>query len=239
MLGIRGGQVDYQRLSLPAAIGRRRDADLGGDRRDASAASAQMITGQRGTEDLGGPLRIAQLSGQVARAWRRQPGVVHRGAVGQSRADQPVPDPGAGWRAPAVLSGRGDPRPADAAAGAGIRVPRRAGAAGLPVRVRDLERPDASRHVPLGGRPGRQLKSPQPPPPPLLQRLPPRLMLILDRGKKRPAKRSAERRYCHEHPFSPPSCCGGHALAPSFLLLFSIRLQGAWACVGSWAHSSK
>ena len=27
---------------------------------------AQMITGRRGTEDLGGPLRIAQLSGQVA-----------------------------------------------------------------------------------------------------------------------------------------------------------------------------
>jgi regulator of sigma E protease len=27
---------------------------------------AQMISGQRGTEDLGGPLRIAQLSGQVA-----------------------------------------------------------------------------------------------------------------------------------------------------------------------------
>jgi regulator of sigma E protease len=27
---------------------------------------AQMISGQRGTEELGGPLRIAQLSGQVA-----------------------------------------------------------------------------------------------------------------------------------------------------------------------------
>ena len=28
-----------------------------------------MITGQRATEDLGGPLRIAQLSGAVAERW--------------------------------------------------------------------------------------------------------------------------------------------------------------------------
>ena len=33
---------------------------------DTIVGVAQMITGQRGTEDLGGPLRIAQLSGQVA-----------------------------------------------------------------------------------------------------------------------------------------------------------------------------
>jgi regulator of sigma E protease len=30
------------------------------------AGVTEMITGRRGTEDLGGPLRIAQLSGQVA-----------------------------------------------------------------------------------------------------------------------------------------------------------------------------
>jgi regulator of sigma E protease len=34
--------------------------------RDTVLGVAQMISGQRGTEDLGGPLRIAQLSGQVA-----------------------------------------------------------------------------------------------------------------------------------------------------------------------------
>ena len=65
MLGIRGGKVDYQQLSLPAAL-------WGGVVQtwqvtaDTIASLGQMISGRRGTEDLGGPLRIAQLSGQVA-----------------------------------------------------------------------------------------------------------------------------------------------------------------------------
>jgi regulator of sigma E protease len=65
MLGIRGGKVDYQPLSLPEAV-------WGGVVQtwqvtaDTVASVAQMIGGRRGTEDLGGPLRIAQLSGQVA-----------------------------------------------------------------------------------------------------------------------------------------------------------------------------
>jgi regulator of sigma E protease len=65
MLGIRGGQVEYQRVSLPEAL-------LGGVTQtwqvtaETVAGVAQMITGQRGTDELGGPLRIAQLSGQVA-----------------------------------------------------------------------------------------------------------------------------------------------------------------------------
>ena len=65
MLGIRGGQVEYQRLSLPEAL-------VGGVTQTWQVTSetvvgvAQMISGRRGTEDLGGPLRIAQLSGQVA-----------------------------------------------------------------------------------------------------------------------------------------------------------------------------
>jgi regulator of sigma E protease len=65
MLGIRGGKVEYQRLSLP-------DALWGGVvqtwqvTKETIAGVAQMISGRRGTEDLGGPLRIAQLSGQVA-----------------------------------------------------------------------------------------------------------------------------------------------------------------------------
>jgi regulator of sigma E protease len=65
MLGIRGGRVEYQRLSLP-------DALWGGVTQTWMVTSetiigvAQMISGRRGTEDLGGPLRIAQLSGQVA-----------------------------------------------------------------------------------------------------------------------------------------------------------------------------
>jgi regulator of sigma E protease len=65
MLGIRGGQVEYQRLTLPEAL-------VGGVTQTWQVTSetivglGQMISGRRGTEDLGGPLRIAQLSGQVA-----------------------------------------------------------------------------------------------------------------------------------------------------------------------------
>ena len=51
-----------------------------------------MIVGTRGTEELGGPLRIAQLSGEVARAADRA-GLVHGGAVDQSGADKPFPVP--------------------------------------------------------------------------------------------------------------------------------------------------
>jgi len=64
-LGIRGGKVEYQPVG-PV------DAVLGGVRQtwtitvETIAGVAQMISGQRGTEDIGGPLRIAQLSGRVA-----------------------------------------------------------------------------------------------------------------------------------------------------------------------------
>jgi regulator of sigma E protease len=67
ILGIvnRGGEVTYQRVDPIAAIG------LGIEQTwtvtaDTITGVAQMIAGRRGTEDLGGPLRIAQLSGQVA-----------------------------------------------------------------------------------------------------------------------------------------------------------------------------
>ena len=65
LLGIRGGAVDYQPLSVPEAL-------WGGVEQtwtitaDTFRGLSQMISGQRGTEELGGPLRIAQISGQVA-----------------------------------------------------------------------------------------------------------------------------------------------------------------------------
>lgn len=65
LLGIRGGTVDYQPLGIPEAL-------WGGVTQtwtvtaETFSGLAQMISGQRGTEELGGPLRIAQLSGQVA-----------------------------------------------------------------------------------------------------------------------------------------------------------------------------
>jgi len=65
LLGIRGGQTEYRPVSLPVAL-------WGGVQQtwtitaDTFSGLAQMIAGERGTDELGGPLRIAQLSGQVA-----------------------------------------------------------------------------------------------------------------------------------------------------------------------------
>jgi regulator of sigma E protease len=65
LLGISGGAVEYHHVAFGAAL-------VGGVTQtwditvETLGGVAQMITGQRGTEDLGGPLRIAQLSGEVA-----------------------------------------------------------------------------------------------------------------------------------------------------------------------------
>jgi regulator of sigma E protease len=65
VLGIRDGAVEYRHVSVPVAI-------LDGVTQtwtvtqETFSGLAQMISGRRGTEELGGPLRIAQLSGQVA-----------------------------------------------------------------------------------------------------------------------------------------------------------------------------
>lgn len=65
LLGVKGGVVEYRHVSPGAAL-------WGGVvqtwtiTRETFNGLAQMIGGTRGTEELGGPLRIAQLSGQVA-----------------------------------------------------------------------------------------------------------------------------------------------------------------------------
>ena len=65
LLGIRGGKVDY----VPAGP---IESIVGGVTQtwkvtsDTFTGIAQMLNGSRGTEELGGPLRIAQLSGEVA-----------------------------------------------------------------------------------------------------------------------------------------------------------------------------
>jgi regulator of sigma E protease len=66
MLGVRGGVTEYHHVSVPGAI-------WGGVYQtwritaETFRGLGQMISGTRGTDELGGPLRIAQLSGQVAR----------------------------------------------------------------------------------------------------------------------------------------------------------------------------
>ncbi len=65
LLGVRGGAVEYHHVSVPAAL-------WGGVTQTWTITAetvhglAQMIRGTRGTDDLGGPLRIAQMSGQIA-----------------------------------------------------------------------------------------------------------------------------------------------------------------------------
>ncbi|KAA2212808.1 RIP metalloprotease RseP [Pseudoroseomonas oryzae] len=65
VLGIAGGAVEFQRLNplsaLAAGTAQTWDVTV-----QTLAGLWQMIAGERGTEELGGPLRIAQISGQVA-----------------------------------------------------------------------------------------------------------------------------------------------------------------------------
>jgi regulator of sigma E protease len=65
VLGITGGAVVYERLdpfrAVWAGVGHTASVTW-----QTLAGVWQMIAGHRGTEELGGPLRIAQLSGQVA-----------------------------------------------------------------------------------------------------------------------------------------------------------------------------
>jgi regulator of sigma E protease len=65
ILGVRGGAVEYHRVDPLTAV-----ADGVKQTWDVTAATfagvAQMLSGSRGTEELSGPLGIAQLSGQVA-----------------------------------------------------------------------------------------------------------------------------------------------------------------------------
>lgn len=65
VLGIRGGQAAFERLGPVSAMGAG-IAQTWNVAAETVSVVGQMITGQRGADDLGGPLRIAQLSGQVA-----------------------------------------------------------------------------------------------------------------------------------------------------------------------------
>ncbi|MGA9867081.1 MAG: RIP metalloprotease RseP [Acetobacteraceae bacterium] len=65
LLGIKGGVVEYQHLS-PAAAFAGGITETWTVTAETVRGVGQMIFGHRGTGELGGPLRIAQLSGEVA-----------------------------------------------------------------------------------------------------------------------------------------------------------------------------
>ncbi len=66
LLGITGGAAILARGPPPAARGAGAE-ETWQIARDTAVSLWQMLRGQRGADDLGGPLRIAELSGQVAR----------------------------------------------------------------------------------------------------------------------------------------------------------------------------
>jgi regulator of sigma E protease len=70
VLGVQAGGAEFERLDPASAAwgGVLQMVDVSGQ---TLGALWQMITGQRGTEELGGPLRIAELSGQMADAGLR------------------------------------------------------------------------------------------------------------------------------------------------------------------------
>ena len=65
MLGIGGSQLELEQMSPPMALlaGAEQCWDI---TTQTLSGISEMLTGRRGTDDLGGPLRIAQLSGQAA-----------------------------------------------------------------------------------------------------------------------------------------------------------------------------
>lgn len=65
LLGVRGGAVEYHKVSAPVAVwsGITQTWNI---TYETFKGLAEMIGGSRGTDELGGPLRIAQMSGQIA-----------------------------------------------------------------------------------------------------------------------------------------------------------------------------
>ena len=86
-----------------------------------------VFAGREAADQLGGPIRIAQVSGAGGERRFRRAHPSHRRVVGLDRPVEPVPDPAARWRSPFVLWNRGGSRPAPFGAGPGGRVPDWAG----------------------------------------------------------------------------------------------------------------
>ena len=108
-------------------------------------ALGEMVVGQRGTQELGGPLRIAQMSGQIAQdgfvpaLWFTAVLSINLGLINLF----PIPD--AGRRPPRDVRHRGRARSATQRAQSGDRLPLRARHGAEPDGVRHLERRRALR----------------------------------------------------------------------------------------------
>ena len=101
-----GTQIEYERQNPLSAGVAALDMSLGMGWRILSYVG-QVVVGARPAEEIGGPLRIAQMSGEVAGRRRGRPDLLHGRAVGQSGVDQSVPGPDAGrWASGLFLPSR-------------------------------------------------------------------------------------------------------------------------------------
>ena len=105
-----------------------------------------VFSGREAADQLGGPIRIAQVSGQVASVGHSRAAAPHRGALGFDRLAQSLPGAAARWRSPFVLRNRGGARQTAVGARSGSR---------LPDRIRDRRDADdlcdLQRHLASGG----------------------------------------------------------------------------------------
>ena len=100
----------------------------------------RIFAGRASADQLGGPIMIAQMSGQVASvSFSLLVQFVAMISVSIGLAE-PVSGPAARWRSPFVLFDRGGAGPSAVGTGAGIRIPDRNGAGFDADGIRDLQR---------------------------------------------------------------------------------------------------
>ena len=101
----------------------------------------RLLSGRESADQLSGPIRIGQMSGEVAIEWRDSwADLSDRGAFGVDRPVQSVPGADARWGAPFVLFHRGVARQAAQRARAGYRLPHRLRPGDHAVHFRHLQR---------------------------------------------------------------------------------------------------
>jgi len=93
LLGIGRSGVDYVRRDPVSAVWRAAE-ETWNLSTGTLRAVWQMIVGSRTTDELGGPIAIGKMAGEVAQGGVVPLDLVHGGSVGQSWSHQPVSHPG-------------------------------------------------------------------------------------------------------------------------------------------------
>ena len=148
VLGIQGGAVRLERLGPVAALaaGAAQTVDVTWQ---SLTSIGEMLAGQRSARDLGGPIRIAEISGEAATLGPAAlVSLMALLSVSLGLLNLfPIPILDGGHLV--FYAAEAHPRPAAAAEGAGVRLPRRLRAAGHLVRAGVVERHRPRRHRPV------------------------------------------------------------------------------------------